>query len=151
MEDCSSLSHYSKAKRLRVLAVYFFLVRKFDLFRDQPLFILVTFKLNCFTNLQKLTVNKVCLVYHYVCGTSVIEKSGVLIAEPLFNYCLQKITFNLIFIFLPAEQAASHPKKIWRYTHSNVIFLTHAEFRGKLHGLLKSFGTLLLTVRHRGN
>ena len=80
---------------------------------------LVTFKLNDCTNLQKLTVNKVGLAYHYVRAVSIIEKPGVLVAKPFLNYCFQKFTSNLKFIAYPC-QATSLLKDI---TTSPAYFL----------------------------
>lgn len=100
---CTESGHYTEAKWLNalfpvVLAVGFFLIGKLDLSRDQPLLVLVAFKLDGFTNLQKLAIHQVGLVHHYIRGTAVFEKPGVLVAEPFFNYCLQKFTSCLIFI-----------------------------------------------------
>ncbi len=62
----------------------------------------VTFKLNGYANLQKLTVNKIGLAYHYVWAASVVEKPRVLISEPFFDYSLQHSTLKLAFItFIP--------------------------------------------------
>ena len=92
-----SLSHHTKAKRFRVpvsvmLAARFVMMRKLDISGNQTQFCRVTFKFNSCANLQKLTVNQVGLVYHYVRAATVIEKAGVFIAEPLFHYCLQNFT-----------------------------------------------------------
>jgi hypothetical protein len=106
----NGLAHYTKAEWLGVLVaaivtVLLFLIGKFDLFGDQSLTISVTFEVDGFTNLQKLTFYQVGLVHHYVRATAVIEKSRIFITEPLLYDCLQKFTFNLILISLPCYQA----------------------------------------------
>jgi len=65
----------------------------------------VTFEVDGFANLQKLTFYQVGLAHHYVRATAVVEKPRIFIAEPLLYDCLQKFTFNLILISLPWYQA----------------------------------------------
>jgi hypothetical protein len=96
----SRLSHHAKAKRFLVpasfmLATRFVLMRKLDFPGNQAHFCRVTFKFNGCANFQKLAVKKVGLVYHYVRAIAVVEKAGVFIAEPFFDYCLQNFTSDL--------------------------------------------------------
>lgn len=128
----SSLSHHAKAKRFLVpasimLATRFVTMRKPDFPGNQAQLCRVTFKLDGCANFQKLTVHKVGLVDLYVRAGPVIEKAGIFISEPFFDYCLQNFTSRFVINDDTGFNASSAALPLAMYQCRIAVFVSSSD------------------------